>query len=263
MSTEKLAQATIAMGDIEYTILENYLLKTLPKDNFFTFEYFKNITSLDFSRFWRYLKSDLFTIKKKKIIITENKQILNEHAKKYCKNLILKNIHPSKFRKDETMYLCSFFFGNFYTDEENKFIDLLFDKFMEIFDFEIFSTPKNEILNFFTLNEHFFYQISFDIFNAILHKEIHIGDSILPYVTEFPNKTHFSLILEQSSKYDYYFDNKGILKCDLETNVNTLIKNILNTLVYKFYNFESKILFLSKMSSRYSFLIENKDGKNE
>ena len=58
--------------------------------------------------------------------------------------------------------------------------------------------------------------------------------------------------------YDYFFDNNGILKCDLDTNINMLIKNFLNTIIYELIDNKAKTMLLLKLNSKYPFLISEK-----
>lgn len=64
--------------------------------------------------------------------------------------------------------------------------------------------------------------------------------------------------LEDSRKYDCFFDNYGILKCDLDTNKDILIKNFLSTILYDLTDDKSKTILLLKLNSKYPFLISEK-----
>jgi len=61
--------------------------------------------------------------------------------------------------------------------------------------------------------------------------------------------------LEKSCRFDYFFDKNGILKCDLSTNTNILIKNFLNTVLYSFRDPRSRTILLQKLNSKYPILI--------
>ena len=264
MSINKMAQATVEIRDIENIILQKYLLKSLPTEYYFTFEYFKNLTGYKLLNFRQFSDSDLFTISNKRIVITQNQELLKKEAQTYCMRLIKKHVRPAQYKNQYYIYRFGYITGvNYYTDEETKLIDLLYNRFIEIFDYKISNVNKLDLLNISALNNSNFYHLSIDIYNAIFQKQIHIGDSILPYVEKFSEKEKFITWFYKSRDYDLYFNEKLLLKCDLETNINSLIKNFIISIAYQFCNQENYLLFLSKMSSHYSILIKSKDNSNE
>ena len=64
--------------------------------------------------------------------------------------------------------------------------------------------------------------------------------------------------LKLSAEYDYFFDEKAILRCDLETNKNIFVKNILNTIISELSDIAVKIMLLVKLQNKFPFLIRDK-----
>lgn len=77
----------------------------------------------------------------------------------------------------------------------------------------------------------------------------------MQYVKEHLTDIQVAEKLEKSCKYDYFFDSKGILKCDLDTNIKILIKNFLSTIIYDLVDHKAKITLLMKLNNKYPFLM--------
>jgi len=78
----------------------------------------------------------------------------------------------------------------------------------------------------------------------------------MSYLSENLTDKEITERLEKSSKFDYFFDKDGILKCDLDTNKNILIKNFLNTVLYDFRDPRSQTALLLKLNNKYPITSE-------
>ena len=135
----------------------------------------------------------------------------------------------------------------------NNLIEIVNDRFIYKF------VPKQDLLNFNYVNSFGFNYIARDIFNAILQNKIHVGDNIMSFMTKrYYDKKILSEKLKYASIYDYFFNENAVLRCDLQTNTNLLIKNFLNLCIYDFNDITSKTILLLKLNNRYSFLIADK-----
>ena len=76
--------------------------------------------------------------------------------------------------------------NKYYTIEENNFINFMLKNFLTITDMDIFpnDTHIKDLLNFNFVNNNDFRHVSKEVYNAILQKKLHVGDSILPYIKE-------------------------------------------------------------------------------
>lgn len=110
------------------------------------------------------------------------------------------------------------------------------------------------LFEFNNLNHRPFLCTAQKIYNDILQNKIHAGDSIIKYIKIKLTDKEVEERLEKSCKYDYFFDNNGILKCDLNTNKNILIKNFLNTIIYYLTDNVAKMIILLKLNNKYPFI---------
>lgn len=262
MSDEKSAVAVAATMFLEEIILEKYLVKTIPESRQYSLKSIKKLTGYNFRTIKNYVSSKLFTIHKTTLEITDNTRLLSEQSNAYCKTLIKKLIFPSKNKCDEYIYNIGRLFTNsHYTSAEQNFINLMFDKFFCIINDNITIRPTSyiDLLKFNSVNCDGFYFVARDIYNAIIRQKLHVGDYILPFInTKLKNKKNIADILESSSIFDYFFNKNAVLKCDLNTNTNLLIKNFLNLLIYNLNDIDTKIILLQKLNSKYSIFISDK-----
>ncbi len=262
MFDNKNAIAVIAAEVLENTILERILTNSLPANRQFSIKELKKLTDFNYWSLRNYLNSDLYTIHKEKVDITADKRLLVEASENYCKYLIKKYVYPSKYENDELIYHIAKRTNNsYFTSEENCFINLMYNNLIEIVNdrFIYKFVPKQDLLNFNYVNSFGFNYIARDIFNAILQNKIHVGDNIMSFMTKrYYDKKILSEKLKYASIYDYFFNENAVLRCDLQTNTNLLIKNFLNLCIYDFNDITSKTILLLKLNNRYSFLIADK-----
>ncbi|MDE6586609.1 MAG: hypothetical protein K2K80_08015 [Clostridia bacterium] len=262
ISDKKSATATFATALLEDIILERYLINVIPENRQYSLQAIKKLTGYDFLPISNYVSSELFTINKTTIEITENTQLLSDKSKNYCKTLIQKLIFPSNYEQDKFIsYIGKLYDSSYYTSEEKNFIELMLDKLFCIINDEITIKyiPRNDLLKFNLVNSNGFCYTARDIYNAILQKKFKVGDNILPFINnKITDKNVIYEKLKCGSKFDCFFTENAILKCDLNTNLNILIKNFLNLIIYNLNDTVTKNILLSKLNSRYPILIKNK-----
>lgn len=152
-----------------------------------------------------------------------------------------------------------------YTNTEKKFVDFIFDCFISLTDIDFKSKTVltaeslNDLVNFNLAINSQFRHFSKVIYNAILQAKLHAGDNLRPYIDKsYQNKHEMEERLKLSAEYDYFFDEKAILRCDLETNKNIFVKNILNTIISELSDIAVKIMLLVKLQNKFPFLIRDK-----
>ncbi len=151
--------------------------------------------------------------------------------------------------------------NKYYTIEENNFINFMLKNFLTITDMDIFpnDTHIKDLLNFNFVNNNDFRHVSKEVYNAILQKKLRVGDSILPYINRvMKNKKLINTKLKMSSGYDFYFNENAILKCDLETNINNLTKNFLNSIIFELNDNRTRIGLLAKLQCKFPILLKDK-----
>lgn len=261
MSDKKNAIAAVATISLDAIILERNMVKIIPKNRTYSLETIKRLTGYNFSTIRKYADSELFTLDKANIVITDDTRLLEEKTKHYAEMLIKKLVFPSRYKHDEAIYNVGRLINNsYYSAEEKNFIDLMTDKLLEIInDNTIFKfISHKELLNFNLINKDGFNYVARDIFNSIIQNELHAGDSIMPFLNNSKlDKKDISEKLESSKEFDFFFNENAILKCDLETNINVLIKNFLNLTVYKINDILSRLILLLRINSKYSILTKD------
>ncbi len=90
MSIKTSTQAIFITQKIENIIIEKNLIKALPFNRQFSFEYIKQQTGINFSKINNQITSELFKLQKARIEITDNHQLLTEKTMEYSKCLIKK-----------------------------------------------------------------------------------------------------------------------------------------------------------------------------
>ncbi len=260
MSFEKSAAALVAENYLENLILERFLINILPTNRKYSLKTINNLTGYNFLPIKNIVNSKIFEINKKTIQITDNNNLLAEKAKIYCELIIKKLIFPSKYKYNRYIYYIGRLFDNcYYTQNENRFITLMFDNLTHIINdntnFKLIS--QTDLLKFNFIYKNGFYYVSRDIINAIINNKLHMGDNIMPFITNIiTDKNIINKILNYNSKFDLFFDKNKNLLCDLDTNVNLLIKNFLNLSIYNFKDKITKIILLQKLNNTQFFIIK-------
>lgn len=266
MSDKKSATAVTATKFLEDIILERYLINIIPKNRQYSFSTIKKLTGYNFLPIRGYIKSDLFAINEYSIEITDNTQLLLERSKNYCEKLIKKIVYPALYKYNDFIYRIERLLdSSYYTAEEKSFIDLILDKLFCIINNNIALKPisHKDLLEFNSIYSNGFNYVARDIYNAIIQKKLHAGDDILSFINHRLKDNNVKCAkLESSSKFDYFFTKDAILKCDLNTNINILIKNFLNLSFYNLSDTVTKVILLSKLNSIHPFLIKDKIFEN-
>lgn len=104
MYENKNAKAIIANGTMEEIILERYLSNTIPISNQFSLKKVYKYTGNDYYRLRNYIESNLYTISKDTINITDNKRLLSNKSKEYVERLIKKVIYPETYKNNKFIY---------------------------------------------------------------------------------------------------------------------------------------------------------------
>lgn len=262
MYYKKDADANFAAGLLNDIILERYLIKFLPKNRQYSFQAIKKSTGYNFLYFRDYVNSELFTINKTTIDITDDERLLSKKSKSYCERLIKKLVFPANYKHDKYIYHIGRLFDNsYYSKNEKVFINLMLDELLRIINDDITIRPisRKDLLKYNLVFNNGFSYVARDIFNAIIRNELHVGDNLMPYIMQkITDKKDISEKLESSSEFDYFFNKNAVLQCDLDTNFNLLIKNFLNLSIYNFQDIFTRVTLLVKLHSKYSFLIRDK-----
>ena len=261
MLETKSAKAFIATKILEQIILERFLTNALPKSKKLYLKQVYKYTGYEYYSLRNYIHSDIFTISKDVIKITDNTQLLSDKSKKYIEKLIKKAIYPANHEQDKFICLIAKLFNNsYFTYEEQNFIELMTNELFLLIDYCEIShrISYKDLIGFYHLNHHPFLCITRKIYNDILHKKLRAGENIMEYIKARMTDIQIAEKLEDSRKYDCFFDNYGILKCDLDTNKDILIKNFLSTILYDLTDDKSKTILLLKLNSKYPFLISEK-----
>lgn len=248
---EKGSQGLQASAALSEIILERYLADILPETRLIPLKELNRITNYDYIKLRKYLGNNYYRVKGKEISIIADNQLLAEKSELHCKRLISELVIPAHFDKEK------YTLGTYYTEKEIEFIDFMLNELLSIASINKFSckAPVNDLFYFNLINHNYFNYSAKRIFNDILLNKLHAGDNIIPYLAE--NLTGFEIIerLENSCKFDYLFDTDGILKCDLTTNKDILIKNFINTVIYGLRDPDSQAILLQKLDSKYPILI--------
>lgn len=258
MSVNKSATALIANETMEEIILESYLTNAMPTSNKFNLKKVYEHTGNNYYRLRNYIESNLYTISKEAIIITDNTHLLSDKAKEYVERLIKKAVYPENYKNNKIIYCIEKLFDySYFTKEEQKFIELMSNELFSIIHNNVIlhRISCKDLVGFLDLNRSPFLHTARQVYNDILQKKIHAGDNIMQYVKEHLTDIQVAEKLEKSCKYDYFFDSKGILKCDLDTNIKILIKNFLSTIIYDLVDHKAKITLLMKLNNKYPFLM--------
>lgn len=260
MHDKKLAAATVATGFLEDMILERFILGVLPGE--YSVQTIKKLTGYNFLSFKKYIVTDYFTLQGKIIKITNDTELLKKKSKTYCEKLVKKSVFPAKYEHDEFIYNIGRYHNeNYYTQEEKRFIKLMLKELFCIIydDIEIKITSPKKLLKYNLINNNCFKYVAVDIYNAIIRGKLRAGDNVMPFIMKtIKEENIISEKLKSCSVFDYLYDENAILKCDLNTNTNLLIKNFLNLTIYNFYDLFSRLILLMKLNSKYSFLISDK-----
>lgn len=257
MFESKSAKALIATDKMNKIILERYLINDMPKSYKFELKKVYKYTGYKYLSLRKFVCSDLYTVSKETIDITCDAKLLSEKSKEYVSRLIKKIIYPSRHKNNKFVYLIDKVFDNsYFTEEEQKQIELMTNELLFIVDNNeiLHNISFEDVCGFHYLNRRPFLYVARQVYNDILQKKIHAGDNIMEYIKTHLTEMQVAKELEKSRRYDYFFDDNGILKCDLDTNRSILIKNFLNTVIYDFTDDKAKIIMLFKLNSKYPFL---------
>lgn len=255
---EKFSRGLRASAALCEIILEKYLAGILPETRQIPMGELNKITNYNYIKLRKYLGNNYYRVKGKNINIIADNQLLSEKSKSLCKRFISALVIPAHFDKgryknNHEKYIVD----TYYTEEETELIDFMLNELMSVVSSKEFScqAPINDLFYFNLINHNSFDLSAKRVYNDILQKKLHAGDNIMPYLAE--NLTPFEIVerLENSCRFDYFFDTDGILKCDLDTNKDILIKNFINTVLYSFRDPDSRAILLQKLNSKYPILI--------
>ncbi len=249
-------QASIKLCDI---ISEKYLADILPETKQISMEELNQITIYNYISLRKYLGNNYYRVAGKNIDVIADNQFLSEQAKNLCKRLILKLVTPSQFDKDSFENRVQKYIMDIdFTADEREFIDLMLNELLSIANIKECSSKisTNDLLNFNLLNHNSFYYNARKVYNDILQKKLHAGDNIILYFADNLTASEIAYRLQKAEKFDYFFNKHGILKCDLQTNRNILIKNFLNSVIYSFNDPYSRATLLLKLNEKYPILIK-------
>ncbi len=261
MSVRKNAEALVASDLLEEIILERYLSGVMPQENKLCLKEIYIYTGYNYYNMRNYINSNLFTISKDAIYISGDMQLLSCKSKEYVEGLIKKMICPKKYENDKYVYIIAKLFDHLYfSEEEQKFIEFMTNElYLIIKDRAVLHRISfKDLVGFHNLNRRPFLHIAQRVYNDILQKKICVGDNIMEYINKHLTENEIIEKLKNASKYDYFFDSNGNLKCDLNTNTDILIKNFLSTIIYRFNDDLAKTILLLKLNNKYSFLISEK-----
>lgn len=247
-------QASMHLNEI---ILEKYIANTLPENRKIDMKELNAITNYNYYELRKYLGNNYYRVKGKTINVIADNQYLSEQSKLYCKRLILNLIPPSTekdFNRPERYIIDAD-----YTAEEQEFINLMINEFLAVANCNEIEREIdiNNLLYFNFLNNYFFKLDVKRVYNDILQNKLHAGDNIKSYFdTDNIIDLQFFNKLDIAEKFDCIFNKFYILKCDLETNKNILIKNFINTVLFDFDDISARISLLKKLNTKYPILIE-------
>ena len=268
MSLQQEIWAILASDTIDKIILERFLIKAIPQNRRIPYEQLERLTHLKVKQKHNLLESKLFKIHENCIEIAENEQLLTESANGYIKALIKKYVIPSRFTGCEELHgITGLFDEQNYTNAEKNFIDFIFQHFIGLADIELrpesaLTLESKRVLFHFNLATNSrFCHFSKNVYNAILQGKLRAGDNLRWYIDKSYKNNYEQEIeerLKSSAEYDYFFDEKANLRCDLVTNQNTFVKKILNKVISELSDFAVKILLFVKLQNRFSILIRDK-----
>ncbi len=261
MNGSKGSQALQASSKLCDIILEKYLADILPETRQISMKELNRITIYNYIGLRKYLGNNYYRVIGKNIDIIADNQFLSEHAKKLCKRLILKLVIPSQFSKDRLENrVQKFIVDTDFTANEKEFIDLMLNELLSIASIKESSRKisTNDLFYFNLLNHNSFYHIARRVYNDILQKKLHAGDNILLYFEDNLTASEIAYRLDKAEEFDCFFNKHGILKCDLETNRNILIKNFINSVIYSFNDPGSRAALLLKLNTKYPILTRGK-----
>ncbi len=257
--SSKCSQALQASTKLCDIILEKYLADILPETRQFSMKELNQITIYNYISLRKYLGNNYYRVIGKNIDVIADNQFLSEHAKNLCKRLILKLVIPSQLDKDSFENRVQKFIMDIdFSADEREFIDLMLNELLSIARIKECSRQisTNDLLHFNLLNHNSFYHNAKSIYNDILQKKLHAGDNIILYFENNLTASEIAYRLQKAEKFDYFFNKHGILKCDLQTNRNILIKNFLNSVIYSFNDPISRAALLLKLNTKYPILIK-------
>lgn len=253
-SVSQTLQASATLSDI---ILEMFISGTLPETRQINITELYLITVYDYKKLKNFIGNDYYIVEKNYIKVTADDKYLAEFSRNYLKRCILKLVIPSKFSKDDydnrhEKYLID----KDYSQAELQFTYSVIDEILSVARLD--NLPDNistdDLYQFRLLYCNNFYYSARRVFNDILQNRLHAGDNIMSNLMEpFENCEAINL-LNDSCKFDYFFDKDGILKCDLKTNRETLIKNFINIVLTNFNDINSQIALLQKLNAKYPIL---------
>lgn len=261
MSDIKSANALFATDKMEKIILEKFLADDIPGSKKFNLKQVCKYTGCKYYNLRNYIHSDLYTISKDSIEITDDIQLISHRSKEYVERLIKKMVRPAKYENNKYVYSIAKLFDNsYFTEEEQTFIKLMTNELFLIIkqNNTLRRIDYKDLVGFYQLNRRPFLYTARQVFNDILHKKICVGDNISEYIKTYLTDFQVAEILKNSCKYDYFFDGNGILKCDLDTNKNILIKNFLSSILHDLTDDKAKTILLLKLNGKYPFLISEK-----
>lgn len=258
MNCKKISKALCAASVLNEIVLEKYLADILPETKQLYIKQLNKDTGYKYNKIRKFTGNNYYKVTKKTVNIIADNQLLSKKSKSACKHLILKLVYPSQLNESSFETRAEqYIIDTDYTAEEIEFINLMFNELLSITSIKGVARQisATDLFDFNSLNGNSFYHTAKKIYNDILQKKLYAGDNVTKYFKTDLSDKEIAERLEKSCKFDYFFNKDGILKCDLNTNTNILIKNFLNTVLYSFIDPDSRTALLQKLNSKYPVLI--------
>lgn len=255
---ELASQALQASATLNDIILEKFISGTLPVTRQISFAELYLITVYDYRKLKKYIGNKYYIAEKNYIKVIADDRLLAEYSKDYLKRCVLKLVMPSKFSMDDydnrrEKYLID----KDYSQAELEFAYSIIEEILSLAKLDNLpdTISADDLYQFSLINGNNFYYAASRVYSDILQNRLHAGDNITSHLTEVFGKCDVAESLNDRCKFDCFFDKDGILKCDLKTNRETLIKNFINTALTDFCDINSKIAILQKLNAKYPILI--------
>lgn len=257
--TVKLAsQALRASATLSDIILEKFISGTLPETRLIGFDELYLITVYDYKKLKKFMGNNYYTFKGDYVKVTTDERFLAEYSRNYLKRCILTLVKPSKFSIDDfNTRDAKYLIDKDYSETELAFIYSMIDEILSVAKLDAPPCPisADDLFQFGAINDNIFYYCAMSVYNDILQDRLHAGDNIMSRLMEPFEDCETIHILNESCKFDYFFDKDGILKCDLKTNREILIKNFINSVLTNFNDVNSQLEILRKLNFKYPILI--------
>lgn len=116
-------------------IMERYLTNAMPKSKKFCLKRINRYTGYKYYSLRNYINSDLYTISKDAIYITDDIQLLSNKSKHYIETLIKNIVCPSQYKDNHCIANClKLFDDSYFTEEEKNFVKQMTNELFLILD---------------------------------------------------------------------------------------------------------------------------------